>query len=445
MSKVFVFWNQEKMEAFAAENEVPKGVSLDCFGENKQLTRIAEHREEYPNFIFFDGFEKGCRNIFFGMSEDWREGYANDGDGHYIGVVQSEEAISVLRTLRAEAGMSYVYDPYIPRRIWQAPSFSPINVSSLLQMDRESPEPIIDGLLGRGESLLISGPAGIGKSLLVNYLAHVLASGGPLWGYRVPRPAVSLIVQAEVDGFAQRDRLGRLLTDNPELANDRVFMLGAPYDDAKCRVVGKLDDPAFHAEIVRAIRWSGADVLFIDPLISFNPVNENDNTQMRRVLDAFMAALADTGVTVVVTHHTTKGSGKTRGAGAIRDWAANALELELDRVEDGEARIRVIHDKARNFEQADPFYITRTMGLSFELTEHKAARVEDERLQCVVDVLTQAGGRIEGQRTFIEALAKAKDGVQERTARDRIKDARDCGLIVEMEQGYKMPKIYILP
>ena len=119
--------------------------------------------------------------------------------------------------------------------------------------------------------------------------------------------------------------------------------------------------------------------------------------------------------------------------------------MEIDRCENQEARIKVIHDKPRNFAKFDPFYLTRTKDLSFELAESKATRQEDERFKCVVDALEKAGGRIEGQGNFTKLISKMKNGVKNRTAVDRIKDARDCGLILELDGESGNSKIYKLP
>ncbi len=443
MSYVIVFNDKSEMEASTDESHIPDGVFLDYLDDEGKLSGIKHYVEDFPNFLAVTKSKDMLYKIFSSMPEEWRRDSWEDEIGEYIYRIRPTSLTNILQKIEAIKNSDR---EDVNEYKWKAPTTWAVSNNDIIGYKGESPTPLIDGLLHKGESLLISGSAGIGKSLLVNYLAYAVANIKTLWDqYNIPKPLISLTVQAEVDGHAQRARITKLIAANPEFKSDRVYTLGKSYDFFDCRASGWLDNPEFQASIVDAINASGADILFIDPLISFNPSDENNNTQMRTVLDSFMEGIQDTEVGVVVIHHTKKDGSGTRGASAIRDWTANALELELDRVESGEALIKVIHDKARNFAQIDPFYITRTKGLSFELAESKATRKEDERLKCVIDALTDAGGRVEGQKQFVKLISEVENGVKERTARGRIRDARDCGLIVEIDQGHIVPKVYLFP
>ncbi len=453
MDFLIVFNSKEEMIDFENQGHtLPGGWWLD-YMENGKLSIMpkedgwdtGEWEHGYPNLIcggtvgLSQGFE-----LFMAMPELWRKDYRRvrgDGDvwGYYIG-----RARQVLNSEIMEKIQSYYGDDEALFYIWTPPPTRPINSQEIVDISGKHPEPIIEGIWGAEETLLLSGKAAVGKSVAIVDIAYKLGNCKTLWGtFPIPRPVTSLIIQSEVSQYALKGRLDKFLKANPDFKNDRVFFLGCSFD-SDIQTKGWLNDEKFQKQIVSVIEKIDADVLWIDPLISFNPVDENNNSKMRGVLDSFMDGIKKTGVSVGMAHHMGK-TGGTRGASAIRDWAANALELEVDRRESGESRIKVIHDKARNFAEVDPFYLTRTKDLTFELAESKATRQEDERLKCVVDALKKAGGRIEGQGNFTQVISKMKNGVKNRTAVDRIKDARDCGLILELDGGAGKSKIYKFP
>lgn len=396
------------------------------------------------DFIVCDNNEATCRKIYHSMDEYWREEYWNDSEkyGRFIETCSQRLLSDKLKALQGNHHPS----PHL-ENIWRPPVAVPIDAIKLVSScEQEQPEPIISNLYGKGEGFVIAGAAGIGKSLLNNYLAHVLATQKSLWGmFDIPRPITSLIIQSEVSGYAQRTRLNKLLSAYPRLKTDKVHYLSSFFNPDDCRITRKLDDPQFQAIVTSAIKEVGAEVAFLDPFISFNPADENNNTAIRAILDEFERIVNEAGASLCVTHHPGKSGHGLRGASAIRDWAANVIELQLDRLEGGEARIKFVHNKARNFEQVDSFYLTRTKDLAFEIGEDKATHQEDMRLRCVIDALKQAGGAITGQKQFTAAVGKLDNGVQERAAISRIKDARDLGLIIETDSGYRNQKIYSLP
>lgn len=428
MSKIIIFLNKKSMINFQEENQIPNGFSLDYLLDDLP-SRIQEYLKEWPDFIFHTPITKCMKKLFFKMPVEWRRDYAWDSEnGNYI----------AFDRMFLNKWNEFDYFP----KVWQPPKMMATNNVVIANNKIKKTEPIIAGLLGKGESLLISGTGGIGKSLLVNYMAYVLANQKDLWEkFKIPKPITSLILQSEIDSFAQQERINKLLLAHPEWNHDGVYSVGLT-TGSNCQIIGKnLSNSEFQNNLNNIIEEIGADVLFIDPLISFNPVNENDNTKMRKVLDLFMDAIKETGISVIFTHHMNK-SGKTRGASAIRDWAANALELRLDGLEDGQARIEVVHDKSRNFEQVNPFYLKRTKSLSFEPMCGDLEEGDIKKMQCVIDTLAEVGGEIEGQLALAKLISK--HGIGNRTALKRIKDAVYFGLVFEDKIGHGLPSIYTL-
>lgn len=289
--------------------------------------------------------------------------------------------------------------------LWLPPKYETVNIIEITQANVKT-EHVAKGLLGKGESLLIVGTAGIGKSLLVHYLAFFfyICTGKNLWDlFPVEQPQKSLILQAE-NGFAPTgDRLNLLINENTEFIESDGVFIHKPFAQSSCRVTGKITDPEFQKRIVDALQKREADILFMDPLISFHSAQENDNTAMRHALDCLQEKICEpAGVALIATHHFNK-MGGARGASSIRDWAANVLLLELEKIENQSAIIKVIHDKARNYPQQDPFYLKRTPGLSFERIEKPGSK-SDVQANAVVEVLQGLGGSVEKQTQLLEPL-----------------------------------------
>ena len=261
------------------------------------------------------------------------------------------------------------------RGIQETQQRSLFEVSNLESLSLETYEdrPLIDGLLDEGENLLIAGAGGAGKSLLAVNLALTLGCppstcGGKVWNqFAVSRPLRSLLVQSEVTNKGLNKRLKKMLEEEPLLRagakNVIIPRWGATHD---CRISGDLEDAAFQRSMVDMCREAKADVLIIDPLVSFNQRDEN-KAEMRKPLDALTGIADGAGVTPILIHHLGKHDAETsRGHSAIEDWAANILILQKQRDDHGEATIKVTHRKSRNFELQEPFYLARTRGLNFQ-------------------------------------------------------------------------------
>ena len=284
------------------------------------------------------------------------------------------------------------------------PESSFISLVDIEAMEFEH-DPIIDGLLDKKESLLLVAESGIGKSMIFNQILFNLAmppySG--LWAkFPIKRPAIGLFMQSENTMKAESFRLKRLFRAHPEFkqAGDRVMTFKIDND---IRISGSLVDKEFQKKIVSACLTVGADVLVIDPLISFHESDENSNTEMRTSLDALTAIQDKAKVSSILSHHTGK-NGDSRGASAIKDWVANQLKFTREVTEDPERYVlRVQHEKARNFPQKPDFFLERTSDFDFVLVDQPGGK-EASQIRGVVDSLSALGGSVESQSKLIEAI-----------------------------------------
>ncbi len=297
--------------------------------------------------------------------------------------------------------------------------------------------PIVGGLLDERESLVIVGQTNLGKSLLALMVALWLASPiRPLWGkFNALKPIKTLFVQSENSAKGTQKRLRLMLEANPALraSLDSIFFAGA-----ECRITGSFLDPEFLANIEAMISETEAELLVIDPLISFHgAADENDNSAIRRSLDQLTALQDRTNTASVLVHNSGKSQHDDpifagRGATAIPDWADNILVLSRDKKQksgEGSAIIEVVHPKSRNFAKSDPWWLERTSNLDFLRIDRPGETKELDHAQAVVKALQGLGGRANKQKD-LEAAVQVALNCQNTEARRAIRAAQERLLIV---------------
>jgi len=127
-----------------------------------------------------------------------------------------------------------------------------------------------------------------------------------------------------------------------------IFFLGVNKD---IRSVGDMMRGSFREIIKEKVALHEADILIIDPLISFHNLDENSNDQMRKLLDQVSLLAEEVHVSPLLIHHhgkfaTDSGAGGGRGASAIGDWSPNTWELSFHKQS---KQYSLQHNKARNF------------------------------------------------------------------------------------------------
>ncbi|MGV8080017.1 MAG: AAA family ATPase [Syntrophales bacterium] len=308
--------------------------------------------------------------------------------------------------------------------------------ASSLMKQKIKERPLIKGLLEKGGSLLIVGQAGIGKSLMTLNIALNLGSAqedGRLWGiFDIPKSVKTIIVQSENGIYHLKNRVKRMAKGNQqyEKAFEKISFASIRND---CRVTGDLRDQRFKDMLIDLTIKTGSRLLIIDPFISFHNQNENDNAEIRKVLDSLTEVCDITKSSCILIHHTGKTSADklfaARGASSIADWASNILLLGQSEV-DGEKLIEVNHVKSRNFRRQPPFILKLTSELDFV----RASNDEEKRVDIVVKVLKDMGGTVGTQTEFAKAIMK-KETISESSAYRMIKKAVKEGKIVKDKEG----------
>jgi RecA-family ATPase len=221
---------------------------------------------------------------------------------------------------------------------------------------KEGPPDIIPGFLPRQGQLVVAGETNIGKSLVALEVLSALCTGAPLWGELKPTIKANKILY--ILGEHYNEIIQRLwqLTGLP--INSNVWLIG-PEKLGYDKWLVAMGKPNVSA-LAKLQKWAdGADLIIFDPLAAFvmGIDAENDNVQMRLVLDTMSLVSQATGASCLILAHLGKpvmaqnGSEHSRRSYAIR--GASAIE-----------------DAATNI-----FYMQRAEG-----TSHAAAETRDHKI-----------------------------------------------------------------
>jgi len=175
----------------------------------------------------------------------------------------------------------------------------------LLTADRKNdPNNILGNRwLCKGGSLLIVGQSGTGKSSLMMQAAVHWALGRDFFGIKPVKPLRSIILQAENDaldcGESLQDVVAGAYLDSAEIAQLKEHL--AIYRDTVST------GTTFTAMLKALIIEHKADIVFVDPLLSFAGIDVSDQEQASKFLRHDLAPiLLETGAVLVAMHHTGK-------------------------------------------------------------------------------------------------------------------------------------------
>jgi RecA-family ATPase len=203
---------------------------------------------------------------------------------------------------------------------------------------REGPPDIIPGLLPRQGQLVIAGETNIGKSLIALEICSSLIMNNVLWGELKPTIQAKRILY--VLGEHYNEVIQRLWQHTKLPMNDEVWLLG-PEQLGYDKWLVAQGKPNLQS-VKKFVKWAeGADLIVFDPFSAFvTGIDvENDNVQMRLVLDTMSLIAQSVGASCIVLAHQGKPqidkfgqehsrkSYAIRGASAIEDAATNIFYM----------------------------------------------------------------------------------------------------------------------
>lgn len=313
-------------------------------------------------------------------------------------------------------------------QVAKIPALEEVGVSILAPI-APGPADIIPGFLPSKGQMILAGETNVGKSLVALETVSALTTGNPLWGGIAPTVKAKKILYLLGEHYVEVIQRLHQKTGLP--MTDKVYIVGPEqmsFD--KWLVVSGRPNPS---AITRYTRWAeGCDLIVFDPLSAFACGSdiENDNAQMRLLLDTMSLIAQNAGAASMILAHQGKPQmdnyGKEhkrrsyaiRGASAIEDAATNIFYMgrgEAGDIKSGdgvpiEITTRKYKGEAPTEYQLlrDPTTLTHTLrgGRPYSEILKIAARTKIARLQETFPDYNY--------RTCIKIVA-AMDGVSEET------------------------------
>jgi putative DNA primase/helicase len=214
----------------------------------------------------------------------------------------------------------------------QAPTWKPEESASSLFMamtefHEKAPDHIewlVEGVIQSGANgLLISRPKA-GKSFTVLDLALALASGQKWLGFYVPKQVRVALVSREDNGGLTQWRAAKLERHRGLSPQELDTWLYINAKGLKPRIM--LDYPEDVAELIANLKRQQSEFLILDVMRVLHGSDENDATDMQKVLDVLNRIQDEVGCSVCLIHHDNKRPDATltervRGSSAIAGYA----------------------------------------------------------------------------------------------------------------------------
>lgn len=227
--------------------------------------------------------------------------------------------------------------------------------AALVAQDFPPQQFLVDGLIPAGQLVMLGGRGKAGKSWLVLQLVAAVDRGAPFLG-RPTTPGRVLYLALE-DGKRRMNQRARVMKWDPSPRVDIAFNIDN-FDGGGQGL----------ADIRDAIAAGSYDLVVIDTLVKTlsASADENNNTEMGAICNALADMAHDSGATILIVHHTSKGAAETfgniRGASAIRN--AYDVGMMLDR-RHGEKQA-TLHVESRDFDAADMSITQADNGAGWE-------------------------------------------------------------------------------
>ena len=195
------------------------------------------------------------------------------------------------------------------------------------------------GRLASGEMVVLTGPPGAGKGLVICYIVACYTTGRPMAGDRQACPAGN-VMYVSVEDADDTALVPRLKAAGANLDRVHSWIMDAPptLPDDTDKIVAELDRVQ-------------AGILILDPAPTLltKEFSSNSDSDVRRAYSALGAACRTRGVALILVRHTNKrqlGDAMARGGGSI-GWSGMArIELMLGRRPSTELAADVVEDSA---------------------------------------------------------------------------------------------------
>jgi hypothetical protein len=213
---------------------------------------------------------------------------------------------------------------------------------------------LVEGVIQRKANGFIGAAPKVGKSWLAADLVLSLALGLPWVGFNVSGPVKVALITREDNPALTRWRMDRLLAGKGRTRadlQDRLYV-----NSREQSPVFRVDEPDFLAPMITELRAVKPEFVILDVFNILHGADENDNTEMRGVLEELNRLHREIGCAVGVVHHFSKNSEgsltqRLRGAGAIAGWAEWLIGVEAE-----DEHVRKMQFEIKAAERPDPLH-----------------------------------------------------------------------------------------
>lgn len=306
---------------------------------------------------------------------------------------------------------------HLPFKVYEGISF---------MYDEKFPEasPICDGLINKGELIIISGPAKVGKTFLVTILMFNIAKGEVfLNNFNCVRSKV-LNVQTEVSEERYQKRLSSIPMDAHNL-KDMFYVTSK-------RI--KVDTEKGLKELEETIFKLNIDIVFLDSFYTLHNCNEDSSSEIAPVLSNIRSLAQRQNCAIVIVHHQGKSNngGKQighahRGSSSFADVPDGSLSLNPT----NESRVAKLSFELRNSESHEPIEIKLNDDCKWEYVGI-SRKVNSLTAQDIRDVVKEKPGLI--AKELKEIILNEFD-VKARTIDKKLADARRLKYVFNKKVG----------
>lgn len=210
---------------------------------------------------------------------------------------------------------------------WKPPEYETSLFMTVSQFHEKAVDTVswlLEGVIQSGSNGMIIARPKAGKSFAVADLAIALASGQKWLDFYVPKRVRVALVSREDNGSLTQWRTMKLMKQRNLTKDDLDGWLYINAKGLKPQIMLDCSDDV--ALLIADLKRYQTEFVILDVMRVLHSQDENDNTDMQKVIDVLNHIQAETGANVCLIHHDNKREDATlteraRGASAIAGWA----------------------------------------------------------------------------------------------------------------------------
>ena len=194
----------------------------------------------------------------------------------------------------------------------------------------------LEGVIERGSNGVIVGEPKAGKSLAIVDLMIAIATGTPWLGFAVPRRMkCALISREDYPGMTAR-RIGSLFRGSER----RIDFEGWTWINTRAQTPSfLLEDEVEVSAMIQELKDEQIEFCCLDVFRRLHMADENDNTEMSKILATLTKIQQEVGCALALVHHANRDIGgsifrRVRGASAIHGWMEWGIGVTISNPEE---------------------------------------------------------------------------------------------------------------